>query len=116
MQWLVFFFAVGMVTLRADCKTLESTFANMDEGYRKAKTISSPIERYEYYYRYITIGTTLMVQCRTDRRRYAYTEIVRKLRGAERERSGLRQAVVEAQWVRNNVKPVIREVWQSCTY
>lgn len=116
MQRLAFLFVLGMEMLHADCKTLESAFAKMDAGYRKAKTISSPSERDEYYYRYITAGAELMVRCRTDMRSYKYTEIVRKLRGAQRERSGLRQAVIEEQWARNNVKPVIREVWQSCTY
>jgi hypothetical protein len=100
----------------ADCQKLEADFAALDRDYRMARTIQSPTKRYDYYYRYIVAGAELMTQCRTDRRNYRYTEIVRKLRAAERERAGVRQAVIEEQWKLNDVKPVIKRVFQNCSY
>ncbi len=100
----------------ADCKKLESDFAALDQDYRMARTIKSSTKRYDYYYRYIVTGAELMTRCRTDRRNYKYTEIVRKLRAAERERAGLRQAVIREQWKLNHVKPIVKYVYQNCTY
>lgn len=100
----------------ADCEKLETEFSALDETYRAARNIDSPTERYDYYYRYLSKGTELMAWCRSDQRNYKYTEIVRKLRTAQRDMQGLRQRVIEEQWRVNNVKPIIREVYQNCTY
>jgi len=99
----------------AECEKFEAEFADLDKEYRMAKTVQSPTARYDYYYRYIVKGAELMAWCRNDQRNYKYAEIVRKLRDAERERAGLRQRVIEEQWKVNNVKPIIKYVYQNCT-
>ncbi|WP_345969919.1 hypothetical protein WCX72_11675 [Sulfurimonas sp. HSL1-6] len=98
------------------CDKLESDFAALDKQYRAAKRIQSPTSRYDYYYRYIAKGAELMVWCRNDPRNYSYTEIVRKLRAADRERSGLRQSVIEEQWRVNGVQPVVNVIYKECVY
>lgn len=115
--------ALGVVALclpfflnAAECKKLESEFAALDAKYRKARSIESPTARYDYYYRYISKGAELMASCRNDPRNYQYTEIVRKLRRAERERAGLRQSVIEEQWKVNNVKPIVKVIYEECVY
>jgi len=100
----------------SQCSKLESDFAALDKQFRAAKSIQSPTARYDYYYRYISKGTELMAWCRNDQRNYHYTEIVRKLRVADRERTGLRQSVIEEQWRVNNVQPIVNIVYQECTY
>lgn len=98
------------------CQKLESDFASLDKQYRAAKRIQSPTSRYDYYYRYIAKGSELMAWCRNDPRNYKYTEIVRKLRAADRERTGLRQSVIEEQWRVNNVKPIVNVIYKECVY
>jgi hypothetical protein len=100
----------------AQCEKLEADFAALDAQYRMARTIKSPTARYDYYYRYISKGAELMAWCRNDPRNYKYTEIVRKLRRAERERAGLHQSVIEEQWKVNNVKPIIKIIYKECVY
>jgi len=100
----------------ADCAQLESAFAQLDSQFRSARNIQSPSERYDYYYRYISTGAELMAYCRSDQRNYKYTEVVRKLKTAERERAGIRQNVIEEQWKLNDVKPIVTTVYQECTY
>jgi len=100
----------------ADCAQLESSFAQLDSQFRSAKNIPSPSERYDYYYRYIAAGAEVMAYCRNDQRNYKYTEIVRKLRTAERERAGLQQLVIEEQWRINGIQPIVNIVYQECTY
>lgn len=99
-----------------ECTQLESAFDALDQDYRKARTIKSPTTRYEYYYRYLFKGTELMARCRSDQRNYKYTEVVRKLRRAQRDMQGLRQRVIEEQWQINNVKPIIKYVYWDCGY
>ncbi|WP_345972474.1 hypothetical protein [Sulfurimonas diazotrophicus] len=98
------------------CEKLESDFTALDKQYRAAKRIQSPTSRYDYYYRYIAKGAELMAWCRNDPRNYSYTEIVRKLCAADRERSGLRQSVIEEQWRVNNVQPVVNIIYKECVY
>ncbi|WP_345985306.1 hypothetical protein WCX49_11940 [Sulfurimonas sp. HSL-1656] len=98
------------------CEKLESDFASLDKQYRAAKRIQSPTSRYDYYYRYIAKGSELMAWCRNDPRNYTYTEIVRKLRAADRERIGLRQSVIEEQWRVNNVQPIVNVIYKECVY
>ncbi|MHC3994951.1 hypothetical protein ACXWTF_08980 [Thiomicrolovo sp. ZZH C-3] len=98
------------------CEKLENDFSALDKQYRAAKRIQSPTSRYDYYYRYIAKGSELMAWCRNDPRNYKYTEIVRKLRAADRERSGLRQSVIEEQWRVNNVQPVVKIIYKECVY
>jgi len=99
-----------------DCEKLEAEFRKMDASFRMAKTIKKASERYDYYYRYIGKGAELLAWCRNDRRNYRYAEIVRKLRAAERERVSLRQRVIEEFWQTYNVRPIVKEVYQTCHY
>ena len=112
---ILLLFLAGSVAA-AECERLEAAFAKLDAQYRMARTIESPTARYDYYYRYISAGAEVMAYCRNDRRSYRYTEIVRKLRGAEREREGLRQSVIEEQWKVNNVKPIVNVIYKECVY
>ncbi|WP_345988046.1 hypothetical protein WCX18_11620 [Sulfurimonas sp. HSL1-2] len=110
------FLLIPMLLGAVSCTKLESDFAALDKQYRAAKRIQSPTSRYDYYYRYIAKGSELMAWCRNDPRNYRYTEIVRKLRAADRERSGLRQSVIEEQWRVNNVQPIVNIIYKECVY
>ena len=112
----LFFLMLPMLLGAADCTQLESAFAELDGQFRMAKTITSPSSRYDYYFHYISTGAELMAYCRNDRRNYKYTEIVRKLRAAERERAGLKQQVIEEQWKVNNIQPIVKIVYRECVY
>jgi len=109
------FFTV-LASRAVDCDRLEKAFAAMDAQYRTVQTVRSPLERYDYYYRYLSKGAELMAWCRNDRRTYQYTEIVRKLRIAERDRTGVRQEAIEELWRIHNVKPIVNVVYQTCNY
>ncbi len=116
MKKLMFILLFPLLLSAAECSSLEATFADLDAQFRMARTIPSPTERYDYYYRYIAAGAELMAYCRNDQRNYKYAEIVRKLELAERERAALRQSVIEEQWKVNNVKPIIKTVYRDCSY
>jgi pyridoxine/pyridoxamine 5'-phosphate oxidase len=116
MKRLAVVFVLPAVLWAADCTKLEAEFADLDASFRMAKTWKTPSKRYDYYYRYIVKGSELMAWCRNDRRNYRYAEIVRKLRAAEQQRASLRQSVIEEFWRTYDVKPVVREVYQTCTY
>ena len=116
MRIILFLVTAVLMLSAADCEKLEKTFAELDSDFRMARTIKSPSQRYDYYYRYISTGSELMARCRNDRRNYKYAEVVRKLRAAEQQRAGLRQKVIEEQWRLNDVKPVVKVVYQTCNY
>jgi len=116
MRRFLILFALSLGLEGAECGRLEADFAALDAQYRAARTIQSPTARYDFYYRYIAKGAELMAWCRNDQRNYRYTEVVRKLRAADREREGLRQSVIEEQWKVNHVKPIVNVVYQECVY
>jgi hypothetical protein len=116
MKMFTLFLVFPLFLSAAECSKLEASFANLDAQFRMARTIQSPTKRYDYYYRYISAGAELMAYCRNDQRNYKYAEIVRKLQLAERERTGLRQSVIEEQWKVNDVKPIIKTVYRDCSY
>lgn len=114
---LIAIILVGCLALSAaECEKLEQDFAALDSAFRVSRSLSSASRRYDYYYRYIAAGTDLMAWCRNDQRKYAYTEIVRKLRIAERERKGIHQSVIREQWQIHHVKPIVNIVYRECTY
>ena len=113
----VWMLLLGAVVLHAaDCDALEKRFSVLDGTYRKAKTMPKASERYDFYYRYLSVGGELMAYCRNDRRNYRYTEIVRKLRRAKSDLASVRAKAIEEHWRTYHVKPIVKEVYRPCYY